>query len=97
MYLVMSMFIGVVMFLIILFSSFNNGCTTVSASLMSSEITSSNQMKYKNGDKSLPWQLHAVSIGTVHTPGKKDMPSTSDVQEISCAIKTGPFKSRFCN
>ena len=96
MYLVMGIFIGVVMFLILLFSSFNNGCTTVCAYLISVENTSSNQMKYLNGEKALPWQLHAVSMGTFHAPGEKDMPSTN-VQEISCAIKTSSVKSRFCN
>ncbi len=95
-YLVMSIFIGVVLFLILLFSSFNNGCTTFAASLTGSEITSSNQIKYKRGEKALPWQLDAVSIGIVQTPGKEDMSSTN-VQEISCAIKTGPVESRFCN
>ena len=95
-YLVMSIFIGVVMFLILLFSSFNNGCTTFTASLMSAGATSSCQMKDKNGEKALPWQLDAVSIGTVHTPGEKDTPSTNAL-EVSCAIKTGPVKFGFCN
>jgi hypothetical protein len=95
-YLVMSIFIGVILVLILLLSSFNNGCTTIYASLTTTETTSSYQLKYKNGGNSLPWQLDVVSIGTVHTPGGKDIPST-DVREISYAIKTGPVKSRFCN
>jgi hypothetical protein len=90
-------FIGVIMVLILLFSSLNNGCTTISASLMTTGNTSSYQLNYKNGENALPWQLDAVSIGTVHTPAEKDIPSTSAVQEISCTIKTGPLKSSFCN
>jgi hypothetical protein len=92
-YLVMSIFIGVIMLLILLFSSFNNGCTTVFASLMTEETASSYQMKYRNGEKALPWQLDAVSIGTVHTPVGKDIPSTSDVQEISCIGRTQQVKA----
>jgi hypothetical protein len=92
-YLVMSIFIGVIMLLIFLFSSFNNDCTTFSASLMSAEATSNNQLKYKNGVKALPWQLDAVSIGTVHTPVERNIPSRSDVQEISCIGRTHPPKA----
>jgi hypothetical protein len=94
-YLVMSIFIGVIMVLILLLSSFNNGCTTMSASLIATQAESSNQLKYKNGENALPWQLDAVSIGTVHTPGEKDIPSTSALQEISCMGKTRPVKSPF--
>jgi hypothetical protein len=92
-YLVMGIFIGVIMFLILLFSSFNNGCTTFSASLLTDETTSSYQMKCRNGEKALPWQLDAVSIGTVHTPVEKDIPSTSDVEEISCIGRAHPVKA----
>ena len=73
-YLVMSIFIGVIMALVLLFSSFNNGCTTICASLMTTDTTSSYQLKYKNGETALPWQLDAVSIGIVHIPAGKDNP-----------------------
>jgi hypothetical protein len=96
-FLVMGIFIGVIMVLILLFSSFNNGCTTTCASLMTTDTTSSYQPKYKNGENAMPWQLDAVSIGTVHTPAEINIPSTSAVQEISFAVKTGPVKSGFCN
>jgi hypothetical protein len=92
-YLVMSIFIGVIMVLILLFSSFNNGCTTISPSLMKTGNTSSSQLKYKNGENALPWQLDAVSIGTSHTPVEKDIPSTSDVHEISCIGRIHSVKS----
>jgi hypothetical protein len=90
----MSIFIGVILVLILLFSSFNNGCTIICASLITTETTSSYQLKYKNGENSLPWQLDAVSIGTGHMPAEKNISSTN-VREISCAIKTGPVTSRF--
>ena len=94
-YLVMSIFIGVILVLILLLSSFNNGCTTIYASLTTTETTSSYQLKYKNGGNSLPWQLDAVSIGTRHMPAEKHIPSTSDVQEISCLGRTLLVKSLF--
>jgi hypothetical protein len=94
-YLVMSIFIGVIMALILLFSTFNNGCTINGASLMTPGNTSSYQLKCKNGENALPWQLDAVSIGTVHTPAEKDIPSTSEVQEISCMGRIGTVKSLF--
>jgi hypothetical protein len=89
----MALFIGVIVVLILLFSSFNNGCTTIWASSMTTESTSSYQLKYKNGENALPWQLDAVSIGTSHTPVEKDIPSTSDVQEISCLGRIHSVKS----
>jgi hypothetical protein len=78
-YFVMSIFIGVIMVLILLFSSFNNGCTTLSVSLMTTENTPSNQLKYKNGENALPWQLDAVSIGTIHN---KSMSSSEELIDL---------------
>jgi hypothetical protein len=96
-YLVMSIFIGVIMVLILLFSTFNNGCTITNASLITPGNTSSYQLNGKNGENALPWQLDAVSIGTVHTPAEKYIPSTSEVQEISCMGRSRPMKSSFPN
>jgi hypothetical protein len=94
-YLAMGAFISVIIVLILLSGSFNNGCTRICGSLTTTEASSS--LHNKDGATSLPWQLDAVSIGNSHTPSEKDIPSTSDVKEISCAIKTGIVKSRFCN
>jgi hypothetical protein len=95
-YLVMCLFLGVILSLILLLGSLNNGCTPDFVSLMTEENTSSGRAECGNGENALPWQLDAVSLGSGHTPTETDIPS-SNVQEISCAIRTGPVKSECCN
>jgi hypothetical protein len=94
-YLVMSLFIGVTMFLAFVFSLFNNGCTTICASSTTSEQSSSYTISCKNGVNALPWQLDAVSIGSSSIPAERKVPSVSDVQEIYCAGRTHPARSLF--